>query len=788
MAAGDILSCTVRPDGWSCDIVVSGSLFAVGAAYNFGSLGNSPATIAAPTFTMQVVSVGYSNAGVLGTNARTIYGAHVVRVPFSTATIAGSFTLGAFLDGEIATQAVSGATAILVGNQASGALLKVKVVTGTPTSTNVWSGGTSGATFTATALPVLLAAPSPDETATGTNLTMRVSLSECVFAKDNTGAGNSGTAPTVTIAAAWCTSGANTSNAITNLGVINNSTLAYPKVIGQWDFLTTPVFRRVSATFSMGFRAYSGLGIACVVLTATDAHADTITSIATVRTKALASVPNLYHESYQQSVSLASMVQGDDISLKAVAYPIIGDTPLDTSTKTANSDLTLGWGAITCTCDKTSALIIYAVVSSAGNDATAVISATLATAVASPFLTTGAALASGASVIYLRAGTYTAFLQSTPASVPVKSYCIEVSPYPTEAVTIARAGTSYYQYKATKLRWSGFTITSAGESYCIEGNNTTTVSLQFDSNAFTTTAYPPTEGLGYGNFCTIFTNNTMFGMDNFAYVGGVQYGYHFEGNSITGGVFKAAYGFVANYLSGTGTADQLYTVDLPSGTGLTTQNNFICINNKWMKLALAGTAPFMTCSAQALSGVASIGNIFEAVSNTGGVQLFSFGEGNTNQVIDSAILAHNTIVGERNNNFYNDVNTALHTNVFIAANAFRSLNIKTDTFTGGVGADGHRIGNWAQVNGVNWSDNRWDGTASGGALPPGAFLPDYYGINGNVVGPPTVFGEMLYTAEKSIDVGGGVGNGNYLPAAGSPLLGATLHRSYQTYDMEGNSV
>lgn len=783
MATGDILSAVVRPDGWSMDVTIAG--FTTGATYNFGSLGSSPATTGSPMFTATVVSKGYNSSGTLGTTTRTLYGTHVVRVPATTATIAGAFTTGTFVDGEIVTQATSGATAVIVGGQASGPKLRAFGVTGTPTATNIWTGGTSGATFTPTATPVTLAAPTPDEFYNGTNLKVRVSLNAAIHVKDNTGAGNSGTAPVVNVSAAWATNtggASQTSNAITNGAVTNNSALAYPVVTGQWDFLTTPVFRRVAADFTMGFRACQGYGIACVALTATDAHSHTITSNVSATTKALASVSGLYHESYQQAVSLTSMTQGDDIALKAIAYPIVGDTPLDTSTKTANTDLTLGWGAITCTCDKTGALILYAVVSGTGNDSTAVTSATLATAAATPFLTTGAALASGASVIYLRAGSYTGFLQSTPASVPVKSYCIEIAPYPTEAVTINRAATSFYQYKATKLRWSGFTITSAGEAYCIEGNNTNTVFLQFDSNTFTYTAYPTLEGLGYGNFCTVFTNNNITERDNFGVLAAINFGYHFEGNSIVGGTFVPVYGFVANLIEGTGTADQCTFAELSPATALPVQNNFICVNNKWMSVKLNGNPVFVIGAAQAMTGVAIVGNIFEAISNTGNVQLVSVGEGTTNQSLDSFIYAHNTTVGERNNNFYNDANNALQSNIFMAGNAVRSFNIKTDTFAGTAGLDGRRRGNWATFNGVNVTDCRWDGGAGG------AFFPDYYGINTAIVGSPTVFGEMQYTAEKSIDVGGGVGNGNYLPATGSPLIGYTLSQKYLTYDMAGNNV
>ena len=80
MATGDILSCVIRADGWSADVTIEG--FTTGATYDFGSLDDTVPTLPSPTFTMAVVSEGYSSSGVLGTITRTIYGTHAVRKPY----------------------------------------------------------------------------------------------------------------------------------------------------------------------------------------------------------------------------------------------------------------------------------------------------------------------------------------------------------------------------------------------------------------------------------------------------------------------------------------------------------------------------------------------------------------------------------------------------------------------------------------------------------------------------------------------------------------------------------
>ncbi len=70
-------------------------------------------------------------------------------------TIAGTYTAGSFLDGELVTQAVTGAQGAANGAQAAGASLRIryglngKVANGS----DIWLGDTSGATFTPSAFP-----------------------------------------------------------------------------------------------------------------------------------------------------------------------------------------------------------------------------------------------------------------------------------------------------------------------------------------------------------------------------------------------------------------------------------------------------------------------------------------------------------------------------------------------------------------------------------------------------------------------------------------------------------
>lgn len=433
MAIGDITSCVVRADGWSADVTIEG--FTTGATYDFGSLDDPVPTLTSPTFTITVVSEGYSSSGVLGTITRTVYGTHAVRKPYP--------------------------------DQAT-----------------------------------------TDETTGGGNMTVRVALSDCVYDDDkNGGAGTSGTNPVVTIAAGWATNtggSSETSAATTTLTCTNNSTLDYPKCIAQWAWGHTPAFRRVKDDFSVGCIAFHGVGIACVALSATDQHSHAVSGTVTTKTAHQMSASQLYYESYDLSVSVSGMTDGDNITLKFITYPLVGDADsiIDTSTNTTATDHIRGLTQITCTYKTTGLSTKYVATTGADtNDGSE----------STPYLTIGKALAVGADIIYVRAGAHD-ILGSNPASVPARSYAVEVRPYTGELVTLNRGG-SYRTYGASKLLYSGFTITYSSGNGWLDGEAGDRM-LFFENCSIDGTATPMV-GLGYRSYGCWFVNCTI-GRDYFS--------------------------------------------------------------------------------------------------------------------------------------------------------------------------------------------------------------------------------------------------------------------------------
>ena len=74
-------------------------------------------------------------------------------VPGGVYLVRGSVTSGTFDLGESVKQATSGATGQLLISPNGNNAMQIRMVSGTATATNPWTGGTSGAVFTPTSLP-----------------------------------------------------------------------------------------------------------------------------------------------------------------------------------------------------------------------------------------------------------------------------------------------------------------------------------------------------------------------------------------------------------------------------------------------------------------------------------------------------------------------------------------------------------------------------------------------------------------------------------------------------------
>jgi hypothetical protein len=625
---------------------------------------------------------------------------------------------------------------------------------------------------------------SKDETVSGSDLVVRVALSESVYNDDkNGGAGTSGTNPAVTISATWATNtggGAQTSAAATALACTNNSTLDYPKVIAQWAWGHTPAWRQVTAATTIGCLAYHGHGIACVALSATDAHAAVVSGIATTKTDHTMSASGLHYESYDLAVPIAGFTAGDDVTLRFIAYPNVGDADsiIDTSTNTTAADDIRGLTQITFTYSPT---VTTMYVAQNGNDTTGNGST------GTPYLTIGKALAAGAGIIYVQAGgtNVVDIIGATPASVTQRNYFIDVKPKPGDEATVSLTRTSAgLAWKAKLLRYSGFTM-SGGNAY-IDGSNVASAKLWFE-NMTMSVASLGVVGLGYRSVGAFFVNCTeTSGVDHFVAFSTDVKGYVFTGCLFSAGAqIKKSGCFVASKMAGTGT-DKNALDGNTTGTSTQIESNLIFAHSELVSCVTNASRSMMVGALETvINGVAIIGNVVEVKTVTGSQPaLWVAADGTTNSV-QNVVVAHNTTTGARTNINYNSVGVAalIRNNWFIRNNAFRGINIKADTFAP---ANANRVGNWATLNGVNTSDNRYDGGDS--------FPPDYCGINTAFVAAgglqltnDATYGQMGYTNENSADTDG-TGNGDYMPTEASVLGKYEPQQMYQSFDLYGTPL
>lgn len=615
-----------------------------------------------------------------------------------------------------------------------------------------------------------------DETISGSDLVVRIAFTDCIYDDDkNGGAGTSGTDPVAVITAGYITAGdASTTNAHAGLTCTNNSTLDYPKVIGQWDWDNTPFYKRVEADFNMAFRARHGFGIASVYLQALGVSSTVDTNSHKTAVTSQSCQNGLYHESYQQSVTLSGYTQAENITLKAIAYPVVGDADsiIDTSTNTTAADRIRGLTELTCTCDKTAALKSYGVVATTGNDGTGVVSTTLATAEATPYLTVGAAITGGAKVVYCRTGTFD--MMDADPTVSALDYWVEVRPHPSDPASgiVLNRGTNI-TYTASKLAYIGFTGGITGNAW-FTGDGTSLLKLE---NCDMQSTSISVVGMGYVSHGCWYINCPAMGVDHFD-DWGTTIGYSFTGCTFDGDAHIVPwYSIIACDSS----APSMYIGEKVAST-LPDQNNVMFEYNKLLDMTVSGDSITDLGTNSAITGVSYVGNLLEISTETVPQPAASLGSSAPNtQDFTNVIFAHNTFAGARGNLFYNDVGTVanVRNNIWCVGNAIQSYNIKADAFTP---ENGNRVGNWAMVNGVGYRDNRYDGTGSA------AFTNDYEGLNSSFeTGKDSVFGQMGYVDDASAD-GTGLGGGDYTPDTGSVLTGHALTDPFITYDLNGNPI
>jgi hypothetical protein len=521
-----------------------------------------------------------------------------------------------------------------------------------------------------------------DEVAVGSDLKIRVALSRDVYDDDNTGAGKSGTAPTVTVAAAWATSTLpDTNNAVTALTVTNSSTLDYPVCFGQHDPIAgTLIMSRVKSDFPVAFNARHGEGIACVRWNATGGtSAHTQEAFATVQTKTERTATGLYGCAYGSSIPLAGYTQGETITVRVRAYPVVGDANsiLDTNGRTTASNEILGWNDLIVTCDKDDLLDVIRYVSTSGNDATGDGSSGLPWATISKATTTA-----GVNIVRLMGDNTTHNLGSTATRRTATEWVIVEPDTGVVGCRVSMTTTRTYRCERLLIRNCEMRLATTGS--WLDGDNLNFIALSgvtFNKNAVGN----PTTSFAYQSLGAYVLNCdgdlaiTKWTLQAFSTARVLtQYdGCEFEADNAAVADIAAWYRVVACALNGNGFASKLSTADGPTQNGVLFEfNTNLNATNASRNLLILGPI--------AQTGVSIIGNLWEKTAGSqSAVHLWADG---TSAAATHVIVAHNTGVGSgsgrRWNLFYNDRGTTAyaHKSVFFLGTHIDEGNIKSDAF------------------------------------------------------------------------------------------------------------
>lgn len=597
-----------------------------------------------------------------------------------------------------------------------------------------------------------------EETESGGNVELTVALSDYVYDDDNTGAGKSGTAPTVTIASGWYTDSGTggssaASNATTALAVTNSSTQDYPKVIARWAVVPYQRFTSSFALEAVAFHRFaeSGKPVACVKFEATDGtNSETITATAMSKSAAADSLP-----CYTASLTASAYTDNAVVTANFTAYPWVGDADsvLTSIGGTANA-LTLGPLPLLADSDDDYG-VTYAYVSTSGSDVSGVASNSAATAEATPCATINRALNriqtynntnysrlnANAGVILLGSGDHTWGAGSGTATTGDVWVTITRDPDVAKADAKIVASSAGY-VESQRVRIYDVTIVPVG--YVGFGDVGRVIWLDaVASNGATQIANSHWSGydLTYNTHCTADKINYPWGRTGAGTIAAL----------IRGCSATSVRGLAASVSS---SPYCVLTTTLTHGTDAAGLMWFPAVNTviAYSKSYAHGASITTTLNDVTANDTACVCNVFERITSTT-TELCNT-EGDNARSSTNKLYWHNTFAGERHLVGYNHgASERTHSNYSYRYNSDQWLATKHDVFA----TNGARVGGWSVLYGVGWRGNNSEES-------PDQFEPNYDGIKGSRA---TVAG---YTNDNSL-TDSGTGSGDYTPDTGSVLIG-----------------
>jgi hypothetical protein len=645
-----------------------------------------------------------------------------------------------------------------------------------------------------------------DETTAGTDVIVKVILSDYIYSKDDVGAGKSGTAVTYSIGSGFYTKTAIPNNASTGTAV-NSSTLAYPKVVGNWSYvhdfehITNASHKLRVAAFHRS--AQQGRPVRLVRFTETDGSTTVTTNVTTMTIDADMSADAVPVPEYVATMNSTTLTQGATITRNFKAFPWMGDDAacLDSSTGTAAPTPLVG--PLTAVNDRTGAYgtTCALVDATLGNDSTGVAEdiSTFDPGTALPFLTIGKAASAiaaynntnrsrndvGAGQVHCKAGSYN-WLGSSNSYGSVPACWITIQRAAGVAVDdVILSGTSGNTDISDRVRIKGLKITS---------NTVNTFSgmlaLWFDTCHFDTsgsTLWNTSGSVLWFTHCDV--DQLAIGMKPFSTTN--QSTKLARGNDLTGFAHTIQVYTVLGNLRTTKYVPSavLFRQDSIAGSLCPNAVNFIIAYNKiygWQCNVVEALS--VGANNPNTHGGAIVQNLIENTDvATGGLLSIASSDGvTTNTPVDNLLIWHNTFVGQRCFVGYNDAGTIIKERRYWSqkANYWDRWANKGDTFAP---TNAARVGAWTVTNRVG---------ASGCVLAqtmislPGNFFAEYEGIKSYqpTTSSPSTYADFVDLQATTGATGNvaGAGDGDYHTNVTSPLRGMP-DVLLLPYDLDGDA-
>ena len=578
-------------------------------------------------------------------------------------------------------------------------------------------------------------------------------------------------------------------------GVTNNSTRAYPKPQAMW--LTPDLERCRTTTFNARLAvshayARSGRPVAAVKFIASDGTNTVNQTVSTMTTASYAG-SGFYAPYFEAAINTSTLNQGALITLDVIIYPWVGDAfqaSVDASTYPSPNftvlkflnDRTGGYGEA------------YAYVDTAGNNGTAVVSATPATAAASPYATIAAAAAAiqtfnnttysrnNASGGTVRVNTGT-FNHGSFSSVAVGEIAlvVEAANAGNKSSTIyTDNGTSVTNGMPDKIKFKDMTLKKVGASVVLIDSAATTSTpdnmcvlenVTIDQNSTSSySGWINRPGRLYLVNCDGGAAATMNTLANGAkWINVIGCNGPWEGDAV--------YGVCASRLTRAKLRDQVAAGNMFVGAGA-----FIGFSH--LTQPSNGAVALQTSGTIGPRGFAAVMSVLEQSGGTTSPLMALNADNNTNPT-ENMVRIGLTVVGARTNEQYQDTGTTT-----IAKSGFKRFcvdetrNTKTDVFGT---ADGARVGNWPEVFKTG---HRFNYTVSGGddSATPGTTdawagevvaLGDLNGTSGSPRAP-------AWASDLSFPVT--TGGGDYSPGSGSDLPLIPSGSAPYPIDYKGRSI